>query len=223
MSSDVKIIRLYGALGKEFGRVHKFAVNSPAEAVRALCAMVPGIQQYFMHAKDKGMEFAVYAGKRNLTLDEVRYPSGQDEIKFVPVIQGGKNGGAIMTIVGAVLVVVGIFLIWTPFGAPLIGVGLALMAAGIIVMLSPQAKPEDGDKPDNRPSYSFNGPVNTEAQGNPVPVAYGGPMYVGSAVISASLEAKDDSYAPNPATTGSSGYGGGGGKFTYVNTNTLMS
>lgn len=221
MASEIKTIRLHGALGKKFGAKHRFAVASPAEAVRALCAMIPGIQQYFMEAKDHGMEFAVFSGKRNLSLDEVRYPSGDDEIKFVPIIQGAKSGGAIMTIVGAVLVIVGIFLIWTPFGAPLIGVGLALMAAGVITMLSPQSKSEDSEKVEKRPSYSFNGPVNTEAQGNPVPVAYGGPMYVGSAVISASIEAKDDAYAPRQTNT-TDGYGGGGGNFVHVVASSVM-
>ena len=30
-------IRLYGALGARFGRVHKLAVQTSAEAVKALC------------------------------------------------------------------------------------------------------------------------------------------------------------------------------------------
>lgn len=213
MSSEVKTIRLYGALGKRFGRVFKLAVNSPAEAVRALCVMIPGFQAFMMQSKDNGMEFAVYAGEQNLNLDEVRYPSGAEVIKFIPVIAGAKNGGAIMTIIGAVLVVVGIFLIWTPFGAPLIGIGLALMVAGIMMMLAPVSADET-EKDKERTSYAFNGPLNTQAQGNPVPIAYGGPMFVGSAVISASIEAKDDVYVPVTTGTPSGGGGRGGGGST---------
>lgn len=61
--------------------------------------------------------------------------------------------------------------------------------------MSPQPKGlKNGDSPDNSASYSFAGPVNTEAQGNPVPVVYGR-MIVGSAVISAGIDAED--YVPS--------------------------
>jgi predicted phage tail protein len=221
MSSEVKTITLHGVLGKKFGRRHRFAVESPAEAVRALCAMIPGITAFFMGAKDHGMEFAVYAGDRNLIVQELRYPSGDDEIKFVPIIVGA-SGSTIATIAGAVLIVVGVILIETPFGVPLIYAGAALMAGGIITMLMSTTKSDagEGDK-ENRASYAFNGPVNTQAQGNPVPVAYGGPMFVGSAVVSASLEAKDDVYAPSADGATIDG-AGGGGNFVHVNVNSIM-
>jgi predicted phage tail protein len=51
------------------------------------------------------------------------------------------------------------------------------------------------DSAENAPSYSMNGTVNTQAQGNPVPVAYGGHdskgMFIGSAVISGGILAED--------------------------------
>ena len=47
-----------------------------------------------------------------------------------------------------------------------------------------------GDGPDNGASYNFNGPVNTTAQGNPVPLLYG-EMFVGSATISAGIYSED--------------------------------
>jgi predicted phage tail protein len=39
-------------------------------------------------------------------------------------------------------------------------------------------------------SYAFNGPVNMQAQGNPVPVAYG-ETWTGSAVISGGIFSED--------------------------------
>ena len=58
-------------------------------------------------------------------------------------------------------------------------------------MLAPQAKGLSAvDDPHNRASYSFNGPVNTSAQGNPVGLLYGQAI-VGSAVISAGIYAQD--------------------------------
>ncbi|WP_416348642.1 hypothetical protein, partial [Listeria welshimeri] len=38
-------IRLYGALGKRFGREHRLAVANAAEAVRALGVLFDGFQQ----------------------------------------------------------------------------------------------------------------------------------------------------------------------------------
>lgn len=39
------LILLYGHLGRRFGRVHRYAAHSPAEAVRALCDTLPGFRQ----------------------------------------------------------------------------------------------------------------------------------------------------------------------------------
>ncbi|VFS55940.1 Phage-related protein, tail component [Kluyvera cryocrescens] len=46
-------IRLYGALGARFGRVHKLAVQTSAEAVKALCINLDGMESYLMNAKKK--------------------------------------------------------------------------------------------------------------------------------------------------------------------------
>jgi predicted phage tail protein len=72
---------------------------------------------------------------------------------------------------------------------------------GVIQMLSPQQMPKSGESANNGASYNFTGPVNTTAQGNPVPVLYGR-MIVGSAVISAGIVAEDQAYvgAPLPGT-----------------------
>lgn len=46
-------IRLYGALGARFGRVHKLAVQTSAEAVKALCINFDGLEDYLMNAKKR--------------------------------------------------------------------------------------------------------------------------------------------------------------------------
>lgn len=67
-----------------------------------------------------------------------------------------------------------------------------MVVGGVVQMLSPQPKGMGAkDSPDNQPSYSMNGAVNTQAQGNPVPLAYGGPLIVGSALISGGIYAED--------------------------------
>lgn len=184
-TEKIRTIRLYGEMGNRFGRVHKFAVNSAAEAVRALCMMIPGFEKYLVDSKDKGLTFAVFLGKENITENKLRFPPGKDDIRIAPVVRGSKRGGVFQTIVGVVLMVASI---WYP---PLFSVGLALTMGGVAQMLAPQPQGLGSeDRPENRPSYSFNGPVNTTAQGNPVPILYG-EMIVGSSVISAGIFAGD--------------------------------
>ncbi|MDQ7301870.1 tail assembly protein [Stenotrophomonas sp. Sm0581] len=194
MSERLRTIRLYGKLGSRFGRSFRLAVNSPAEAVRALCAILPGFQQYLARAKENGMAFAVFVGKQNLTKDQLQDPPGNEDIRIAPVLLGSKRGGVLQTIIGVVLIVISyVFPVTAPY---LLQPGIAMVIGGVVQMLGPQPKGLGSqDSPENRPNYSMNGTVNTQAQGNPVPVAYGGHdtkgMLTGSAVISGSIMAED--------------------------------
>ncbi|MBD2797328.1 tail assembly protein [Xenorhabdus sp. 18] len=188
--NTLRTIRLYGVLGARFGRVHKLAVSTPQEAIRALSVLIDGFERFLLTAKERGLTFAVFNGKRNLQRDELTF-SGEDDIRIAPMIIGSKNAGVFQTILGAVLVVAGAFLWATPFGAPMIMTGVGMMLGGVVQMLSPMpgglARRED---PDNKPSYAFGGPVNTVAQGNPVPIGYGR-RRIGGAIISAGIYAED--------------------------------
>ncbi|GAB2314496.1 tail assembly protein [Stenotrophomonas geniculata] len=192
MAERLRTIRLYGLLGARFGRKFRLAVSNPAEAVRALCVLLPGFQQYLMGAKDKGMEFAVFVGRQNLSKEQLQDPPGSDDIRIAPVLVGSKRGGILQTILGVVLIVVGAY----TGNGQLIYSGAVMALGGVAQMLAPQPKGLGAkDSAENTPNYSMNGAVNTQAQGNPVPVAYGGHdnkgMFVGSAVISGGIYAED--------------------------------
>ena len=190
-------IRLYGKLGAKFGRVHRMAVKSPAEAVKALCVMVDGFEQYLMEAKSHGMVFSVFSGKKNICEDDLGVGSGDKDIRIAPIIEGAKKAGAFQTILGAVMVVVGVALTvftggtFAVAGAYLIKFGALLAAGGVIQMLSPQSTGlTSRQDADNRPSYAFGGAVNTTAMGIPVAVLYGS-REIGGAIISAGILAED--------------------------------
>lgn len=192
MADRLRTIRLYGLLGARFGRKFRLAVSNPAEAVRALCVLLPGFQQYLMGAKAKGMEFAVFVGRQNLSKEQLHDPPGADDIRIAPVLVGSKRGGVLQTILGIVLIVVGV---WTQ-NYQLVFQGGVMVLGGVSQMLAPQPKGLGAkDSAENTPNYSMNGAVNTQAQGNPVYVAYGGHdtkgMFVGSAVISGGIYAED--------------------------------
>lgn len=187
-------IRLYGALGARFGRVHKLAVQTSAEAVKALCVNFDGFESYLMNAKKNGMVFAVFRGKRNIGVEDYQNLGGNNDIRIAPVMEGAKKAGMFQTILGAVLIIAGVALSFTPFAAAtpyLVSAGISMTAGGVFQMLSPQPKGLQGrDDPDNRPSYAFGGAVNTIAMGNPVPVLYG-EREIGGAIISAGIVAED--------------------------------
>lgn len=201
MSEKVRTIRLYGKLGARFGRVHRLAVQSPREAVRALCALLPGFEAFMMNAKDKGMSFSIFVGSSNINEDQLEHPVGRDDIRIAPVLIGSKRAGLFQMIAGIVLVVVGGFISGWTFGAgagiggPMMMMGISMIVGGVVQMLSPQPKGLGArDSGGNQSSYSFNGAVNTQAQGNPVPLLYGR-LIVGSAVISAGIQ-NVDVYVP---------------------------
>jgi Phage-related protein, tail component len=191
-------IRLYGTLGARFGRVHRLAVKTSAEAVKALCINFDGLEDYLMSAKKNGMTFAVFRGKRNIGAQDFQELAGDSDIRIAPVMEGAKKAGMFQTILGAVMVVAGLAL--GPVGWGVVGAGFAngliiggitSMAGGIYQMLSPQPKGlQMRDDPDNKPSYAFGGAVNTTAMGNPVALLYG-EREIGGAIISAGIVAED--------------------------------
>lgn len=184
--NQLRTVRLYGVLGARFGREFRLAVQSPAEAIRALCAQLPGLEQYLASSKQRGLVYAVFHGRRNIGEDELQL-SGRGDIRIAPVIVGSKKGGLFQTILGVVLIVAGSY-----FGQTwMVQLGVGMAFGGVMQMLSPQAKGLSGrEAEENTPSYAFGGPVNTVAMGNPVGVLYG-KRRIGGAIISGGIYAED--------------------------------
>ena len=199
--NELKTIRLYGVLGFKFGRVHHLAIDSPREAIKALSVLYDGFEQFLANSHLKGLEFAVFKGRRNITEDELHLNTCE-EIRIAPVIKGSKRGGFFQTILGVAMIGAAMMLGpagWAAFGAggfaggALALGGAAMALGGVIQMLSPQPQGlsvrQDAD---NKPSYAFGGAVNTTAQGNPVPLLYGlDRREVGGAIISAGIYTED--------------------------------
>lgn len=184
-------ILLYGFLGKKFGKVHRYDVSSAAEAVRALNATLEG----FKEAVIDGGSYKVLRGGKNPILEtELHDPqSVKETLRIVPVVAGAKRGGLMGIIIGAVLIAASI---WMPGLSAvtanyLLGAGASMVLGGVAQMLfSPRATTGTSvEAAENKPSYAFDGAVNTVAQGNPVPVCYG-KLLVGSQIISAGLSSE---------------------------------
>lgn len=212
MSEQTRTIRLYGRLGAKFGRTHTLAVRNAAEAVRALCVLFPSFEAYLYGSKDRGEGYSVFYDGHNLSEEELRNPTGAAEIRIAPMVLGAKRAGVFQIIVGAALVVIGFALTFTPFAAAapfFYKMGAAMIVGGLVQMLAPIPKGRGAqDRPDNKSSAVFNGPVNTQAQGNPVQVLYG-ELWTGSAVISAGINAVDQAIIPSGVAGNGSGGAGG--------------
>lgn len=203
MAADVlREIRLYGRLGETYGRVHRFAVRSVAEAVQALCANFPSFESDLVGSDPRNTRYKVWSGARRLGEKELQMGGG-GVIRIAPVLAGAKEAGVFQTILGVVLVVVGAVLVYTGYGAPvgqyLMQVGGALILGGVIQMLMPTPK---ADKARDQPTSNFfDGPAQTTAQGNAVPLLYG-ELFVGSAVISAGISVEQIMTGPSAPATG---------------------
>lgn len=205
-------VRLYGHLGRTFGRLHRMAVASAAEAVQALCVVLPGFEKAFL-GQDGGAKYHVYVGRGQrrtaIELPQASDPvSAAEPIRFVPLVAGAKSGFATI-LLGAALIFAAPYLagaMATSFGMAAGGlvfsgslaIGRALVLGGIIQLLSPQRQSGASTTPDSTASYAFDGPVNTTQEGLPVPVAYGR-VFVGGAVISSGLATSDQANAATPA------------------------
>ena len=78
-------IRMFGPLGKTFGRTHQRLVRTTHEAFRALAVTIPGFEKYMNSSRARGLTYAIYVGKKNIGADDLEFPNNGREIHIVPV------------------------------------------------------------------------------------------------------------------------------------------
>lgn len=191
----MKTVILNGQLGKLFGRKHRLDVGTAAEAVRALVANFPAFERHLIETPN--VRYRVKASRQTVaTVKDLHSPIGQDDtITFTPVIAGA----GVELVLGAALIGASQLTALTAitlFGSVTLAsvafsVGVSLVLGGVAQLLAPSPKSGGpAERPENQPSYVFSGPVNTTAQGQPVPIGYGR-LIVGGAVISAGLTTEE--------------------------------
>ena len=207
----LKTIKLYGVLGKKFGKEFHLAVESTREAVKALSVQVPGFEQFMLTAHEQGLAFAVFQDDENISEDQIDFETGAKVIKIVPKVIGAGGNGILQTILGAVMVVVGVVLMYVPggqaFAPSLIGSGIGMMIGGIAQMMMPKMDEGDQNQDGNRANKGFGGAVTTIAQGNPVPILYG-QREVGGFIVNAGQFAVDTFSSADAGYTGGGSSGG---------------
>jgi len=188
-------IRLYGRLARFIGRRTLYAaIDSATDAIRFLLANFPQLEAHMAE-----QHYKVFVGEYALSVDELAYPSGMQDISIVPVI-GGAGGTFGRILAGVALVA----LSFVNFGGTalagalakgawasglLFSLGSSLVLGGIAAALSPvPTLPQGIDSlKDPRKSYNFSGIQQNSRQGLPVPIVYGRTV-TGSVVISSSVD-----------------------------------
>ena len=188
----LKTIKLYGVLGKRFGRQFKLDVANTREAIRALCIQLPGFEKFMLHAHEQGLAFAVFQDKQNISATELDMSTDATVIKIVPRVMGAGGDGVFSMILGAVLIAASFLPVVGQVLAPaLLGAGIGMLVGGVAQMLMPKVNnQQDQNQDGNKANHGFGGAVTTVAQGNPVPVLRGR-REIGGFIVSAGQYAED--------------------------------
>lgn len=169
----MKTVRLGGPLGDKFGTEFELDVQTPMEAVRALVCNFPS---FIKEAEEGQLEYEIWVDGENIPLNRSDHPIGdkRNTIMITPVVGGSYEGALAFAFWIASLSATEFFIFQ-----------LAVMAAAYMLAPSPKTK-KASERSKEDPSYAYEGPVTTAAQGQAVPIGYG-ELFVGSQVISAAL------------------------------------
>jgi len=210
-------VKLHGALGEEVGNADwNLKVSSVKEAIHAInCMTNKRLSKIFLEKGKGNVKYRILINGEdfiaenkfnndltsaealqkdidNAANSELCIKKQIETIDIVPILEGADE--VVMTVVGAILFVVGVVLTLTgnPLGPIFLAVGSALLAAGITAMLMEppdfkQVREIEGMMSD---SYLFNGPVNSIREGGAVPVVFG-QLLAGSQVIAAYYDVDD--------------------------------
>lgn len=174
----IRTIRLHGDLGNHFPSSLRMDVDSCAEAIRALCAMLPGFRDNIQNGS-----YRVVAGPLSVATprdaDEIPYGLGSsiDEIHFVPVVAGGKDEEGLGKVLLGTVLIAASFVI--PGSAAIFGkslgaisgqMGVSLALGGVGQMLSASSSPGSES---SEASELFSGSPNQAIPGSAIPVIFG--------------------------------------------------
>ena len=188
-------VKLYGHLGRLFGKSHTLAISSPIEAVRALQANFPEFRKQLQNQSILGYKLII--DNKDRSGNEYLKYTVNKELKIIPILKGagGNNQGWVQIVIAIIIVLVAWY-------APTLGLNLTssqttsmyMMAAsmalnGVAALLY---RPPDMNGISNATSaeenkgYHFDGPMNLSRAGSPVPLAYGR-ILAGSIIIHAGI------------------------------------
>lgn len=185
-------VHLHGALGAEFGRKYRFAVETVGEVVAALRANFPTFDASFRNGSYRVILGRTRSQGTALREDQVgRVKLAGRAVHIVPVVAGRKRGGLGKIISGIALIGLSLMpggLAAAPlFGSATVGtvagqMGMALALTGVASMIAPEQ-----DAGDDKKSFTMTGPQSNVREGHILPITYGEAI-VGGSLISGGIE-----------------------------------
>lgn len=201
-------IHFYGPLEEKFGiKTMKLDVGTPRMIVRGMCSQVPGFEDYL----DTNPLMRIVMTNANaskvypLTPEEFDMPLGDaTDIHFLPAMEGA----------GIETALVAAFVSWGASAAVAAVAAYVVMHVGMMIVLgviskalAPSPDTSAGAaRPDEKPSFLYNGAVNVVEQGYPVPLVFGSHM-VGSIVVSAGVSVEEIAYTSGQTNRPANGGG----------------
>jgi len=204
----MKEVIFNGFIGEKYGRSWNMKVARASDVLACVEANYPGFRQEMLEFAESGGDIDIQCGSRLIeSEEELLFNIPEDTIIVTPVPAGAKSGGA-KILLGALLVaslfipgssalLIGAYSAgsMTAVGASaatvlaaggslsmaglaVVGLGVSLALQGLMQIMAPDPS-TDGEADDN---YLFDGPENTVAQNNIVPVLFG-EMIVGGVII----------------------------------------
>ena len=145
----MKIVKVYGALRELLGKTRfEFVADTPAQAMRALLANFPELQQWLIDSEKNGVAYRVTVGRQKIHNDDIAglfSPWSEQEVFSIAPVLIGAGGSTTQILIGVALVAATLI----PGGLPIAGtlatkIGLAggaLILGGIAQLISPVPKP----------------------------------------------------------------------------------
>lgn len=215
-------IHLYGSLAEQFTPHLRLVALTPREALSGIQSNYPG---FLPTVKPMAIKVAYgdLANPLEFEIEQLDTKLGDLPMHIIPIPEGSKSSAG-KIILGVALLGIGLaggfgFIGGAAtFGAAAFGNGLgitwgflATMGGGIV--LSALASPQVSDlgsrePPDQRASYLYKGPTNTQEEGGPVPYLCCERIITGGKIISLGVDIEQ---LPLTQSSGGSPTGGVGG------------
>lgn len=181
-------VHYVGPLADKYGTEHlTLKVRTPMQLFRGLECNVEGWEAEMRNLADTAQLSLVTGngkedGYKNIGPDALHAPF-EDDVEDVYVVAALRGTGLEI----AAFSFMGIYG-WAGIAAAVVfNIAVGFVVGAITQALSPSPDASSGsERPDERASFIFNGPVNTTVQGGAVPLVYGR-VLTGSTVMSAGI------------------------------------
>jgi predicted phage tail protein len=224
---------LHGELAEKFNNQYQLDVQSPKEAVRALCIMVPKFKETFA----EGSYYVFVENREQINIDEDNFDLAiNGDIHIMPEIVGAKKAGLGKVLAGIALIGLSVVTGGAAAAAWAVGastasinalaivgaistismnIGISLMLGGAASLLSPKQNNNASDV-DKQQSYLFDGSDINIQNGSCVPLIYGEVLAAGFPI------SVDISDAETNLVTGDTTYDTSIGGFNYTDYQVYM-